>query len=139
MTGAPLQRVRGRLCSIEDCGGRHHSRGLCEMHYVRLLKHGDPHHDTYGQMILSRVDQSAGPGGCWLWTGCTNRGGYGLTKFRGRTTGAHRAVYRLLVGPIPEGLDLDHLCSVRLCVNPAHLEPVTHAENVRRAMKRRAA
>lgn len=72
--------------------------------------------------------------GCWLWTGTWGTGGYGdfrPTRSK-RMERAHRTAYRLLRGPIPEGLQLDHLCRVRCCVNPAHLEPVTSAENIRR-------
>jgi hypothetical protein len=72
--------------------------------------------------------------GCWLWTGYTH-GGYG--KFAvayAKNKYAHRFAYEALVGEIPEGLDLDHLCRVRNCVNPEHLEPVTRAENIRRAV-----
>lgn len=71
-------------------------------------------------------------GTCWLWAGSKTQGGYGQARFGGRTAGAHRIAYTLLVGPIPNGLEIDHLCRVRACVNPAHLEPVTHTENVRR-------
>lgn len=70
--------------------------------------------------------------GCWVWTGSLNRDGYGLTSIKDKTTQAHRAAYRALVGEIPDGLVLDHLCRVRRCVNPAHMEPVTNFENLRR-------
>lgn len=66
---------------------------------------------------------------CWIWDLHLDEGGYGRTG----TGGAHRAVYQERVGPIPEGLQLDHLCRVRNCVNPDHLEPVTHTENMRRS------
>lgn len=69
---------------------------------------------------------------CWLWTGKLNQGGYGILKVQGKQTRAHRYAYELLVGPIPEGLTIDHKCRVRRCVWPAHLEPVTRTENVRR-------
>ena len=73
--------------------------------------------------------------GCWIWTGKLVNG-YGSmnTHIGGKHTGlpAHRVVYELLVGPIPEGLTLDHLCRVRCCVNPNHLEPVTDKVNILR-------
>jgi hypothetical protein len=71
--------------------------------------------------------------GCWDWTGATNSRGYGRITFMGRTTYAHRQVWETVVGAIPDGLELDHLCRNTMCVNPDHLEPVTHAENIRRS------
>src|ERR1019366_4519713 len=71
--------------------------------------------------------------GCWLWTGGLNRGGYGQFMTPPCTV-AHRVAYELFVGPIPEGLQLDHLCRVRSCVNPQHLEPVSQQENIRRGL-----
>ena len=78
----------------------------------------------------AKVDKS---GDCWLWTAAVDPRGYGA--FGGpnhRRVFAHRVAYELLKGPIPQGLELDHLCRQPSCVNPDHLEPVTHAENVRR-------
>jgi hypothetical protein len=77
--------------------------------------------------------------GCWLWTASKVHNGYG-NFYIGRDgervifAYAHRVAYELLVGPIPNGLQLDHLCQVRHCVNPEHLEPVTQQENIRREM-----
>lgn len=71
---------------------------------------------------------------CWLWTGRTDGKGYGFFSYASRAHRAHRLSYRLLVGEIPEGLQLDHLCRVRNCVNPAHLEPVTNRVNVLRGI-----
>jgi hypothetical protein len=73
--------------------------------------------------------------GCWIWTGGMDHTGYGRTKRlenRHRSIATHRLMYELLVGPIPEGLDLDHLCRVRACCNPAHMEAVTRQVNVLR-------
>lgn len=69
--------------------------------------------------------------GCWLWTACLSEGygAFGLGKVVKR---AHRIAYEALVGPVEQGLDLDHLCRVRSCCNPAHLEPVTRRENLLR-------
>ncbi len=71
---------------------------------------------------------------CWIWLGSRSTKGYGRVSVSGRTQQAHRVVYEALVGPIPEGLQLDHLCRNRSCVNPAHLEPVTCSENIRRGV-----
>lgn len=72
------------------------------------------------------------PLGCWNFTGRVNPAGYGMIKWRRRHWRTHRAVYELLVGPIPEGLVIDHLCFNKRCMNPAHLEAVTARENTLR-------
>ncbi len=77
--------------------------------------------------LRSKID--AHPNGCWLWVGGVAGKGYGYTTGNRYT---HRLVYEILVGPIPLGLVLDHLCRTPLCCNPEHLEPVTQLENVLR-------
>ena len=69
---------------------------------------------------------------CWIWLRFKDRDGYGRIKVNGKRQAIHRLSYETYVGPIPEGLQLDHLCRVRHCINPDHLEPVTNAENSRR-------
>lgn len=72
--------------------------------------------------------------GCWEWIGGLDSAGYARLYRDGRTLGrAHRVVYELYRGPIPDGLGLDHLCRIRHCVNPDHLEPVTQRENLLRS------
>jgi len=70
--------------------------------------------------------------GCWLWTGCREKAGYGKIRIKTGARVVHRVAYEAFVGPVPGGLTLDHLCRVRHCCNPEHLEPVTLLENVRR-------
>lgn len=70
---------------------------------------------------------------CWLWTAGTNGNGYGMIKANKIKTYAHRVSYELYKGKIPAGLTIDHLCRVKLCVNPDHLEAVTSDENNRRS------
>ena len=70
--------------------------------------------------------------GCWLWQGDSVTGGYGRTSVDGRKWLSHRAAYTAWVGPIPEGLTIDHLCKRPACCNPQHLEPVTMKENTMR-------
>ena len=76
--------------------------------------------------------------GCWIWTSSTHRLGYGDVWWQGARRYAHRVMFVLTRGSIAEGTEIDHLCRVRACCNPAHLEPVTHAENMRRAELHRA-
>lgn len=90
------------------------------------------HDAPYADRFWARVDAS---GDCWEWTGATVKG-YGAVRIKRRLWYAHRFAYELLVGPIPQGLELDHLCRNLPCVNPDHLEPVTHAENMRRGSQR---
>lgn len=101
------------------------------LRYVR--GHNARTHPTAEQRFWAKVDKS---GDCWLWLASANRKGYGHIWLNGRYEQAHRYAYEIAVGPIPLGLQIDHLCRTPQCVNPQHLEPVTLEENSRR---RRAA
>lgn len=71
--------------------------------------------------------------GCWLWTGALAGPGYSIIRVGRKKAIAHRALYKILRGPVPDELVLDHLCRNTYCVNPSHLEPVTNRENVVRS------
>ena len=116
------------------CGKPVRSRGLCHSHYMLYWRSGRfessrhrPAHDRWSK----RVEWTPT---CWLWRGKIGEDGYGRFKSFGESQAmvAHRFGYLIHRGPIPEGLVLDHLCRVRHCVNPWHLEPVTIGENVMR-------
>jgi hypothetical protein len=86
---------------------------------------------TLKERLLTRT--AVDGNGCWLWQGCLNSRGYGVISVGGERKLAHRVSYELHVGPIPDGLTIDHLCQTKACVNPEHLEPVTAKVNNRRA------
>jgi hypothetical protein len=69
---------------------------------------------------------------CWVWDKAKDRDGYGVTQIKRKNLRVHRAAYEAIVGPVPSGLVLDHLCRNRACYNPDHLEPVTNRENLMR-------
>lgn len=89
--------------------------------------------------LWNKVDFPQDLDECWPWTASTRgdsqHGLYGNIKFKGKVVGSHRLVYECLVGPIPAGLTIDHLCKNTLCMNPDHMEVVTNAENARRGRK----
>lgn len=82
--------------------------------------------------FMPRLEGGCAGGSCWEWTAARNRNGYGQFGVERRLWRAHRLAYELFVGPIPDGMELDHLCRNRSCVNPDHLEPVTHRVNTMR-------
>ena len=86
-----------------------------------------PHYSDFPR-FWSKVGIGA-PNKCWPWTASKNSNGYGSFWMNGHLKKAHRVAYELVIGPIPEGLEIDHLCREHACVNTSHLEPVTHREN----------
>ena len=113
------------------------------MHHTRWLRHGNPETKLYLKKEISRfmsfVSQTRG---CWHWTGCLTSGygrfnrsaevGYKLLQL------AHRFSWEYFIGPIPDGMQIDHLCRVRNCVNPYHLEVVSCKQNIQRGLVTRS-
>lgn len=122
-----------RTCTYLNCQERHFAQGYCSKHYRQYRRTGSPHR-TFCETLNERLDKYhvKAPNGCWEWIGGKTHG-YGMVRSSPTTTvQAHRASYERHIGPIPEGLHVDHLCANRACINPAHLEPVTMQENIKR-------
>lgn len=135
-----------RTCTVEGCDRPVVARGWCGKHYQRARAAGVPRLPlpTVTERFWSRVDKN-GPvpeyaphlGNCWLWTGATSSWGYGQIYLDGVLIHTHRWAWIDANGPVPAGLELDHLCRVHACLRPSHLEPVTHQENVARGARLR--
>ena len=118
-----------RVCEIEGCTRKHEARGYCNPHYQQFSRTGSPIKNTPKPLqdrFWEKVDKS---GTCWLWTSNCNPAGYGSFLIAGKNRVAHRVAYELLVGPIPEGMFLDHICHTTKCVRPDHLRPATPKQN----------
>lgn len=135
-----------KSCAHNGCGQAVYRLGFCRSHRRQLKLYGETWDNTPEGRFWRKVDKTDT---CWIWTGALDGEGYGSRrpdKAHRSAPGAHRYAYELLVGPIPDGLELDHTCHSRdllcpggptclhrRCVRPAHLEPVTGLENSRRS------
>ena len=142
-------------CFVDECERAHHAKGYCNVHYGRVKHHGDP---LAGQRFRSVSDDpleriahysEPQPDGCVYWTGPLQPNGYGYLSFANVRVMAHVFAYTQQVGPVPDGLDLDHQCHNRdrscpggwdcphrRCINVKHLEPATRSENMLRGLNR---
>lgn len=132
--GRPLEDPisnTGKPCPIEGCSRKITVRGMCGTHYERFRVHGSPHKviNIYRDdeaRFWSKVEKSET---CWNWQASKVHAGYGHLGIQGKTIQAHRYSYELQNGPIPEGMEIDHICHNPACVNPKHLRVVTPKQN----------
>ena len=134
---APVAHRQGEIgkCWGKGCGLRPIyavKLSLCHPHYRSYRKYGQPvlRNDIEERLRRSQKVLSTG---CIEWIGILDWHGYGVINIGRKPKRAHRFIYERIKGPIPIGLELDHLCRNKACVNPDHLEPVTHRENMLRA------
>lgn len=151
--GDPLkthERSRG-TCAIDGCERPHIARSWCDLHYRRWKTHGDPIKTLrlIGDVPERLIDKiTVLSNDCWQWRS-VRPDGYANVVWGGAKRMAHRVIYELFVAPIPDDLELDHVCHSldlachggtscphRRCVNPAHLELVTGQENCTRSRRR---
>lgn len=133
-----------KICSVDGCDTYETvrvRRGMCQAHYAKWVRRNPPEkrpaRPTAEERFWSKVDKS---GPCWVWLAGKMTDGYGsFTQGRAKKSPAHRVAWEWLVGPIPEGLFIDHMCHNKACVNPDHLQVVTYklnSENLAGAQKR---
>jgi hypothetical protein len=120
------------ICTIPGCRRLGYSRQWCQAHYSRWARTGDPLPAAPRNPNVTFWERVIPTGFCWEWNSTLTNEGYGVFTEARRQFKAHRRSYELLLGPIPDGLHLDHLCRNRKCVNPDHLEPVTSKVNALR-------
>ena len=121
-----------KTCSVDGCGGDVHGKGLCVKHYTRLIRHGNLEtkvvvgNDELRILENSHIDEN----GCRVWDKF-KKNGYGVTLLHGRLEQAHRASWMVFKGEIPEGMQINHKCHNKACINIDHLYVGTQKENVK--------
>lgn len=140
-TGNPLSLREQRAdlppvkCAVDDCDRNSVARGWCNRHYENWRNTGDPipARDKPLVVVIESIGWDVTDGGCWEWRGARNGHGYGLVSLHRegvKAARAHRVVYESRRGPIPRGAVLRHSCDNPPCVNPDHLKPGTHKQNM---------
>lgn len=119
--------MSNRTCSLEGCERPHAARGMCKSHYSAARARGLPKLSLDPTDRLNRNSENVGD--CREWVKQKDAKGYGRMHFEGRTMLAHRVAYTVLVGEIPEGMSVDHICGNPPCINPDHLRLATDREN----------
>lgn len=123
------KKANSQPCNIDDCEKPAFGRGMCDMHWKRWRKNGDPRkgaRKSAEERFLSRVRDE---GDCLVWTGTLINGKYGQMRIDGKRIYVHRYAWERANGPIPDGMQVDHLCWNVACVNVSHLRLATASEN----------
>ena len=126
--------MSNRTCTIDNCAWAHVAKGLCSTHYDRMRRGGDMSApvqvqfstpaDSFRERTIPVTES-----GCLLWTGSVDSKGYGRISLNGMPRLVHRFAWEQATGPIPSGMQVDHMCWVTSCCNVDHLRLVTQAEN----------
>lgn len=123
------------VCAIEECERPQMARGWCQPHWKRWRKYGDPRTLYMPRSLWERIERwTDRSGGCWVWTHWLDQDGYAHASYEGKRVRVHRWSWEQVNGPVPPGLELDHLCRTRGCVRPDHLQAVSHRENMMRGV-----
>lgn len=120
-----------RTCTAPGCESPSRARSLCNAHYKRLRRTGTVTASSAEDRFFSRVTEDEN--GCWIFSKANSKG-YAAFYENGAPIEGHLWAWRLFIGDVPDGLTLDHLCRVRVCVNPWHLDPVPHRVNILRGI-----
>lgn len=131
------RRGTQEFCSYPGCKRKYCAKGLCNGHWAQQKRRGkltplvtqETKEERFWRYVEKPLNEKED---CWLWIGAPTGTGYGKMYHKGKHQLAHRLSYNIHKGNIEEGMQLDHLCRNRLCVNPYHLEIVTDIENLRR-------
>lgn len=126
-----------QVCLFDDCGRHREGRGYCKGHYSQLMRGQQIRKLSQDKTLADRFwEKVSRTDGCWNWTG-TISNQYGSLKVNGKDLRAHRISYEINIGPIPEGMLIDHKCHNRLCVNPTHLQLATFKQNAENLIHQR--
>ena len=125
-------KENGQRCTLDNCDKPHEAKGFCQLHYIRWKKTGDPlngwtpRFENPAEALAQRSEWQAD---CLVWTGYINDWGYGVIRVEDKAVSTHRYAWQLANGPIPEGMELDHICHNPACCNVAHLRIASREQN----------